>query len=174
MDWNFVDSPIWIKIIIFIIAILAVWLVGLVIKQYIRTARFKLTPETINGLNLLISFIQLLAVIISGSYIFAIDSSAILGLSALFGTAIGFAMAVVISNIVAGFYLITVRPFGIGDLIKVKSVEGIVLEIGLNYTRLLQLDRNIVSIPNKSLLDANLLNCSIQLSELKERASEGF
>ncbi len=83
-------------------------------------------------------------------------------------------MAVVIANIVAGFYLITVRPFGIGDLIKVKNTEGIVLEIGLNYTKLLQLDRTIVSIPNKSLLDANLINCSLQIKDLKERAEKGF
>ena len=106
--------------------------------------------------------------------IFNIDPTAILGMSALFGTGIGFAMSVVIGNTVAGFYLIAVRPFGIGDLIQVKGTEGIVMEIGLNYSKLLALDESVIIIPNKSLLDANLINCSIQIKDLEEQASRGF
>jgi small-conductance mechanosensitive channel len=175
MVW-FIDSnpPTWILVILFLACIIVIWIVGLIIKHYVRRARHRITLGAINGMNLLITFLQVLSLLIIGSIIFEIDSSAILGFSALFGTAIGFAMAVVIGNIVAGFYLITVRPFGIGDLIKVNKTEGIVMEIGLNYTKLLQMDHTIVLIPNKSLLDANLLNCSIQLKDLRERAEEGF
>ncbi|MDH5403556.1 MAG: mechanosensitive ion channel family protein [Candidatus Heimdallarchaeota archaeon] len=165
-------NPELITLLTLIAIIFAVWLLGFIIKLY--TKRLKIAPETVNGINLLILLFQIVMILVIASIIYEVDSSAILGMSALFGTAIGFAIAVVVSNIVAGLYLITVRPFGIGDLIKLKETEGIVLEIGLNYTRLLQLDQTIVSIPNKNLLDTNLINCSIQVNDIADRAKQGF
>lgn len=103
-----------------------------------------------------------------------IQTNAILGLSALFGTSIGFALALVTGNIVGGLYLIAVRPFGIGDLIQVKGTTAIVLEIGLNYTRLLQIDGTILRIPNKSLLDANVVICSLKVGDIQDRAQQGL
>ncbi|MCY3410010.1 MAG: mechanosensitive ion channel [Candidatus Heimdallarchaeota archaeon] len=167
-------QSIWAKVLIFFLSVIIIWVLGIILKKRIFKMRQKLGPETIGGINLIISSFQFIAIILTASYIFEIDSSAIIGLSALFGTGIGFAMAVVIGNIVAGFYLISVRPFGIGDLIIVKGVEGIVLEIGLNYSKLLAMDRSVIIIPNKSLLDANLINCSLQMDDLQERAEKGF
>ncbi|MHA2278233.1 MAG: mechanosensitive ion channel domain-containing protein [Candidatus Kariarchaeaceae archaeon] len=124
-------------------------------------------------LKLVLSTSQVVILAFLATFIFEIQSSTILSVSALLGTVIGFGLAVVIGNIFAGFYLITTRPFGIGDFILVGSTEGIVLEIGLNYTKILQLDSTIVLIPNKKLLDANLVNCSIKLSDLETRAKMG-
>lgn len=174
--WYFGDpAPVlWIKILILAGVLMVVWFIGFLIKRYIKKVSERVGSEVNNGLSLAISIGQTLIIIVLTTIIFEIDSIAILGMSALFGTGIGFAMSVVIGNTVAGFYLIAVRPFGIGDLIQVKGTEGIVMEIGLNYSKLLALDESIIIIPNKSLLDANLINCSIQIKDLEEQASKGF
>ncbi len=172
--WYDTAPDLWIKILVFLGVLVAVWFIGFMIKRYIKRVGEKVGSEVNNGLMLGISIVQALVIIVLTTIIFDIDPAAILGMSALFGTGIGFAMSVVIGNTVAGFYLIAVRPFGIGDLIQVKGTEGIVMEIGLNYSKLLALDESVIIIPNKSLLDANLINCSIQIKDLEENAERGF
>ncbi|MCE7737705.1 MAG: mechanosensitive ion channel [Candidatus Heimdallarchaeota archaeon] len=165
--------PLIIKILLFLGSTLVVWFIGFLFKKNLDRVSRRKNFEAKNSLKLLATIAQIFAIAILFTLIFQIESSAILSVSALLGTTIGFATSVVVGNIVAGLYLIAVRPFGIGDLILVKGTEGIVMEIGLNYTKLLTMDESYVLIPNKSLLDANLINCSIKISNLKERASMG-
>lgn len=175
MMWPFDETslPLVFEIVIFLVSIFIIWFIGFLIKKNLDRVSKKRNYEAKNSIKLIVSLLQFLAVGILFSIIFKIKSDTILSLSALLGTTIGFATSVVIGNVVAGLYLIGVRPFGIGDLILVKGTEGIVMEIGLNYTRLMMLDESFVLIPNKSLLDANLINCSIQINDLEERASMG-
>ena len=46
-------------------------------------------------------------------------------------------------------------------MIRVQDSFGVVEEIGLHFTRIVQLDRTIVTIPNSNLLSASLLNYNI-------------
>ncbi len=55
-------------------------------------------------------------------------------------------------------YILTTRPFHVGDFIKTQGIEGIVQEIGINYSHLITIDRTIVKIPNGNLLNTSLLN----------------
>ncbi|MCE7734651.1 MAG: mechanosensitive ion channel [Candidatus Heimdallarchaeota archaeon] len=159
---------------LFLILTIIIWTIGFFLKRNLDKISQKRNFEAKNVTKMIINLSQILLISLMISFVFEIQSSTILSISALLGTAIGFALSVVIANIVASFYLIAIRPFGIGDLIKVDSIDGIVLEIGLNYTKLLKLDRTIVLIPNKRLIDANLINCSIQIKELEERSKMGF
>ncbi len=104
------------------------------------------------------------------AYIFQIGPEFILGLSTVFATAIGFASTSVAANIVGGLYIILTRPFGVGDFISTQGKEGIVQEIGLNFTKIMQIDKTTVTIPNSNLLNASLENYTLNLAEeLKKR-----
>lgn len=171
----YLDSspPLYIQIIIFTLSSLIVWLMGFLLRKRLDSISQRRNFEIKNVLKLILSTSQVVLLGFLAAFIFEIKSSTILSFSALLGTVIGFGLSIAIGNIVAGFYLISVRPFGIGDFIQVGVIEGIVLEIGLNYTKVLQLDSTIVLIPNKKLLDTNLINCSISFSELETRAIMG-
>lgn len=171
----YVDTspPLLVKIIFFVIALLIIWLVGKLIKNNLDGVSQKKNFEAKNLMKLVVSILQVLVLVILTVLIFEVESGTILNFSALIGTTIGFGLAIVIGNIFAGFYLIGMRPFGIGDFIRVGSTEGIVLEIGLNYTKILQLDTTMVLLPNKTLLDAKLLNCSISMDDLEARRKMG-
>ena len=64
----------------------------------------------------------------------------ILAGGALLGTAIGLAFSRALQNIVSGVYILIARPFRVGDYIRLGDSEGMVLEITLNYTRILRPD----------------------------------
>jgi hypothetical protein len=92
---------------------------------------------------------------------------------ALFGTAIGLAFSKALSNMVSGLYVLGARPFRVGDYVKVGDIEGIVLEITLNYTRLLQSDFTKEYVPNSKVVDSQVTNYRVRIDDLMtERGRE--
>jgi Small-conductance mechanosensitive channel len=65
-----------------------------------------------------------------------------------------------ISNYGAGVNIIIGRPFVVGDTISVCDVGGVVTEVTLGYTRLINEDNVIITIPNKHVLGEILHNSS--------------
>ncbi|MFW9910144.1 MAG: mechanosensitive ion channel domain-containing protein [Candidatus Thorarchaeota archaeon] len=98
----------------------------------------------------------------------AIPEATIITGGALFGTAIGLAFSKALSNMVSGFYVLGARPFRVGDYVKIGGVEGIVQEITLNYTRLLQPDFSMEFVPNSKVVDSQLTNYRIRVDDLLE------
>ncbi|MDF1538370.1 MAG: mechanosensitive ion channel [Candidatus Thorarchaeota archaeon] len=116
------------------------------------------------------------------SAITVIPETTIITGGALFGTAVGLAFSKALSNMVSGFYVLGARPFRVGDYVRIGDIEGIVLEITLNYTRLLQPDFTRESVPNSKVIDSQLTNFRIRVDDLlaekgtdirKEQGQEG-
>jgi len=84
---------------------------------------------------------------------------------ALIGTAIGLAFSRALSNIVSGLYILVARPFRVGDYIRLGDTEGIVLEITLNYTRVLRTDHTRQFVPNSTTIDSRLTNFRIRIDD---------
>lgn len=57
-----------------------------------------------------------------------------------------------IASLMAGLILLFDRPFNVGDRISFKGVYGEVVEIGLRSVRVVDLDDNLISIPNNQFL----------------------
>jgi len=64
----------------------------------------------------------------------------------------GFALQGLLSNYGAGVSIIVSRPFVVGDTITVQGVTGIVKEVKLAYTQLVNEDGVDVTIPNKHIV----------------------
>ncbi len=155
------DNYLFTSILAAVILVIVVWLGGKFLKLVIsRIQRF--APDLENGLKFLTHIFQIYIITIGLFTILGASQEFLLGLSALLVTVIGFASTSVASNIFGGLYLILTKPFKVGDLIKTQGAMGIVEEIGLNYTRIVKLDRNIVTIPNNNLINASLLNYNIR------------
>jgi small conductance mechanosensitive channel len=72
--------------------------------------------------------------------------------------ALGFALKDLLSNFVAGFLILTTRPFRLGDQIVVNEYEGTVERIDLRATILRALDNRLIVIPNADVYTATLIN----------------
>ena len=80
----------------------------------------------------------------------------------------GLALQGLLSNYAAGFNIILIRPFVVGDTITVHGVTGVVEEVLLAYTLLKNEDDVAITIPNKHIVGEILHNSkNDSLLELK-------
>lgn len=76
------------------------------------------------------------------------------------GLAIGLAAQDTLSNLFGAVALFADKPFRVGDAIKIESIEGTVEAIGLRSTKIRNLDGHLVTVPNRTMANANLTNVS--------------
>lgn len=86
-------------------------------------------------------------------------TSILAGLS-IGGLALGLAAQDTVANVFGAVAIFLDRPFRIGDRIRVDTYDGVVEAIGLRSTRIRSLEGFLVTIPNKTMGNANITNVS--------------
>lgn len=89
---------------------------------------------------------------------FGIDLSALLGAAGIAGVALGFASQTSVSNVISGLFLVSEKPFVLGDVIQVGDTTGIVESVDLLSIKLRTFDNRFVRIPNETLIKTNVIN----------------
>ena len=117
-----------------------------------RTMRRFLLNATRTALYALL----VLAVIV----VLGIPMASVTAVVASTGVTLGLAMQGALSNLAGGIMLTLTHPFAIGDYIEAAQVGGTVDEIGLFYTVLVGIDNKKITVPNGSLMNANITNYS--------------
>ncbi len=74
------------------------------------------------------------------------------------GLAVGLAAQETLGNIFAGFVLLWDRPFRLGDFVTIKGTSGHVTGIGLRATRLRTLEHREVTLPNRLVVQEQIVN----------------
>ncbi len=118
-------------------------------------------PDTYNGMKFFLKIFIAFGIVILLTYFLNIDKKYTALISGIVGTAISFASMKAINNFIAGIWITMTSPFKIGDYVKIGSKEGLIIEISLNYTKLMYQDRNITMIPNIECLKSNIINYTI-------------
>ncbi len=89
------------------------------------------------------------------------------------GVAIGFGMTEILSNFVSGLILFLERPLKVGDIITVGDVEGDVTAISIRATVVRTRDGISIIIPNRRLIEENVINWSHGEPRTRLRVSVG-
>jgi small-conductance mechanosensitive channel len=84
--------------------------------------------------------------------------TALLGAAGIVGIAIGFASQTSVSNIISGLFLISEKPFAIGDVIRIGTTTGIIQSIDLLSIKIRTFDNLFVRIPNEKILSSEVTN----------------
>lgn len=87
-----------------------------------------------------------------------INITALLGAAGIAGIAIGFAAQTSVSNLISGIFLISEKPFEIGDIIQTGDISGTVLSIDLLSIKIQTFDNRFVRIPNETIIKTNVIN----------------
>lgn len=95
-------------------------------------------------------------------FVFEVDIKALLGGLGIAGAALALAGRESIENIIASFIIFLDKPFYTGDLVNVNSYTGTVEKIGLRSTRIRTLDKTLITVPNKQMVDRVLDNYSFR------------
>ena len=160
--------------ILLVVGLIVLMLVYLVVTGLTRRSlrAVGMGPEAATGIVMVLRLIFFIAAVMIVVSTFQANLATILSLSAIFGTALGLAFSQALGNIVSGLYVLAARPFRVGDYVKIGSVEGVVREVTLNYTRILMADESIQLVPNSRVVGREVTNFRINVEELIESREE--
>ena len=91
-------------------------------------------------------------------HLLGVKITALLGAAGIVGIAVGFAAQTSMSNLISGLFMISEKPFEIGDVIQVGDTVGTVLSIDLLSVKIKTFDNKYIRIPNEKLLGSELTN----------------
>jgi small-conductance mechanosensitive channel len=89
-----------------------------------------------------------------------------LGGAGIFAVVVGFASQEALANVVGGLFIISFKPFKIGDVVKVSdTMVGVVSDITLRHTVIRNYENKMIVIPNSIINKEKLIN--YDLGEMK-------
>ncbi|GAB1309171.1 mechanosensitive ion channel family protein [Urechidicola sp. KH5] len=105
-------------------------------------------------------FIYAFSLVLIYPYLPGSGSSAFQGVSIFIGAIISFGSTSAIANIIAGIVITYMRPFQIGDRVKIDQIIGDVVEKNILVTHVRTPKNEDVTIPNANILVNNIVNFS--------------
>jgi MscS family membrane protein len=103
------------------------------------------------------AFVVVVATLVTLSNIGVNITAAIASLS-IGGLALGLAAQDTVANLFGAVSILLDKPFRIGDRIQLDAVDGTVESIGLRSTRVRNLDGHLITVPNKTMGNATIVN----------------
>jgi MscS family membrane protein len=115
----------------------------------------QLIPFFKDGLKI---FIGILCFFFMLASVFNVNIVTLIGGLGIGGLAVALAAKETLENLFGSFTIFLDKPFVVGDHVKVGAFQGHVETIGLRSTRIRTLEKSLVTVPNKKMVDAELEN----------------
>jgi len=146
-----------------IIRIAALIVIGFPLLAFVsaitgRAVKKRFTPQASMLVRKGIFYTGSVLLLVSILYQMGFKLTALLGAAGIAGIAIGFASQTSVSNIISGLFLISEKPFMVGDIVKVGDTKGTILSIDLLSVKLRTFDNQFIRIPNESLIKNQVTN----------------
>lgn len=151
-----------------ILLAIVMFIVGkIIINCILKTLRNNKVIEKLDTTagNFAISALKGLLYVILGIAVIGIlgvPMASVITVLASCGIAVGLALQGALSNLAGGIMLMVFRPFQVGNYVDAGGVSGVVQEISLFYTVILSLDNKRITVPNGSLMNANIVDYSAE------------
>jgi small-conductance mechanosensitive channel len=141
------------------------------ILKFLRFLAFEIESEKLRipgffpdwgipSFNILKILIYAFMFIVIFPYLPGSDSQVFKGVSVFLGIVFTLGSSSIIGNMVAGLVLTYMRPFKIGDRIKIGDVVGNVVQKTPFVTRIRTPKKEFVTVPNSNILSSNVINYS--------------
>jgi small-conductance mechanosensitive channel len=95
------------------------------------------------------------------------DSEVFKGVSVFVGVVFSLGSTAIVGNIISGIVITYMRPFKIGDFVKINGIEGEVVEKTAFVTRLRTTKNEIVTVPNSAIMSSEAVNYSSAAEQRK-------
>ncbi len=118
-------------------------------------------PEWANPTFKILRFLlYVFAFIVIFPYLPGSSSPAFQGVTVFLGVLVSLGSSSAVSNIIAGIVITYMRPFKVGDRVKVGEVTGDIVEKSLLVTRIRTIKNEDINIPNAAILSGHTVNYS--------------
>jgi small conductance mechanosensitive channel len=146
-----------------VLGAIVVWLIarrviGYVARLVVRSLKYPFDQTLAGYIGTAVAVLLNVGMILGILGLFGIETTSFAALLAGVGIAIGTAWGGLLANLAAGIFLLTLRPFKIGDFIQGGGVIGTVQEIGLFVTTLDTMDNIRTFVGNNKILSDNIQN----------------
>ena len=138
----------------------ASWLVRLILKTI--AIPFKKGKAIVDILCSLIKYAAIIALLFCILKTLGVDTTAILAGIGILGLIIGLGAQPLIADILAGLFIVFEKVFDVGDIIVVDGFRGMVKEIGIRTTQIVDIGGNVKIINNADL--KSIINMTNQYS----------
>ena len=135
------------------------WLIGKLLQMFGKLKSVEKLDSTLTAfLMSVVKGILYVVLVVSIISILGVPMASVITMIASAGVAVGLALQGALSNLAGGIMLMIFRPFRVGDMINAAGAEGIVQEITMFYTKMRTPDNIDITVPNGSLMNANITN----------------
>lgn len=147
-----------------LIIVLLLWVIGKKLIKYVEKLvtrgfeRGKLETSVAKFLTSLIRILCYVVLVVTMIGVLGIQTTSLITLIGSAGVTVGLALQGSLSNFAGGVLILIFKPFRVGDYIVACGQEGSVLAIDIIYTKLATVDNKIITIPNGSLANSNIVN----------------
>ncbi len=143
--------------------------IALILEQKAKATKDKSDDQLIvffrDFLKVIVTILGILLIIKAG---FNQDVGTVLTGLSIVGAAMALAAKESLENLIASFIIFFDKPFFTGDFLKVNNVSGTVEHIGLRSTRIRTIDKTLVTVPNKQMVDSVVDNMSLRIQRRAE------
>jgi small conductance mechanosensitive channel len=137
------------------------YLIGLAIRLIgVSLTRQEVDPTLQRYISNIVNVALNIVLVVAILGYFGVETTSFAALVAGMGVAIGAAWAGLLANFAGGAFLVVLRPFKVGDYVKVAGIEGTVKEIGLFATTMLTPDNVSTFVGNNKIFSDTIQNYS--------------
>lgn len=87
-----------------------------------------------------------------------VDVTTLVATAGIGAVAIGFAAQTSLANVISGVFLVSEKPFQVGDLVRIDGTLGVILSIDPLSVKMRTLDNLFVRIPNEAIIKTQVTN----------------
>jgi small conductance mechanosensitive channel len=149
-----------IAVVILVIGIFVVRLVKRLIRKSFK--KFKIEKSLATFVVSFTSFLLYAILIVTIGSTLGIKTSSFVAIIGAAGLAIGLALQGSLANFAGGVLVLVFKPFKVNDLIEINKKMGIVTQIDILYTRLVTFDHRMITIPNGTMANSDVVNWTMQ------------
>ncbi len=163
---SLVATDLMIRVGLKILGAIVLWVVGRMVIGFVARLvrrvvdRQGLDPTLARWVSSTVVVVLNILLILAILSLFGVETTTFAALIAAAGVAIGVAWSGLLSNFAAGVFLITLRPFRVGDFVTAGGVTGTVIEVGLFVTTLTTPDNVRTMVGNSKVFADTIQNYS--------------
>ena len=135
----------------FLILRVIILLVKRLLKRRVTEQAKMLTIKVIN-------YSGIAAILVLILLVFGVNLTPILGAAGILGLAVGIASQASLSNVISGLFLVSEKPFAVGDVINAGGKSGVVMSIDLLSVKIRTFDNLYIRIPNEKIVSGEVTN----------------
>ena len=123
--------------------------------------RFNIDAATRYAVTSLTRYILVFAGTTAGLSLLGFRWSNLQWLAAGFSVGLGFGMQEIFANFISGLMVLFERPFSVGDVVTIGTVDGVVSRIRTRATTIIDWENREILVPNKSFITERLINWTL-------------